>query len=336
MDLGYKLSAEEFGARELVDYAVQAEEAGFGFALMSDHFHPWVDAQGESPFVWTVLGAIGRATSRLAVGTAVTCPTIRIHPAIIAQAAATTASLMPGRFFLGVGTGENLNEHVVGQGWPAPDLRLGMLEEAIEVMRLLWKGEQVTHRGRFYSVDRARLYSLPDEPPPVMVAASNPGAVELAGRAGDAMINTEVEPELVESFASSGGKGKPRYVEVTVCVDEDERRARKTAREIWSLAGLQGMLFTELPMPSDFSAATEPVTEDQVAEVIVCGADVQAHLSALEEAEQAGYTHACVHQVGPRQREFFEFYQREVLPQWGRRATSGKRNGRARRAAAGR
>jgi coenzyme F420-dependent glucose-6-phosphate dehydrogenase len=314
IEVGYKLSSEEFGARELVAYAARAESAGFDFALISDHFHPWTDRQGQSPFVWGLLGAIGQATSRIRVGTAVTCPIIRTHPAIVAHAAATAASLMPGRFFLGVGTGENLNEHVVGCGWPAPGVRLEMLAEAIDVLRLLWEGGTKNHRGRHYTVEDARLYTLPDEPPEIMVGASRPRAVELAGESGDAMINPEVDPSLVRAFRSAGGKGKPCYVELSVCWAKDERRARKTAHEIWALAGLEGTLFTELRTPTQFEAAFKPITEEKVAEAVICGPDVRKHLEAIEKASRAGYTHACVHQIGPEQEGFFEFYESEVLP----------------------
>src|SRR5919197_5828657 len=176
MHIGYSLSSEEHPPKALVEQAVKAEEAGFELALISDHFHPWSDRQGQSPFVWTVLGAIAEKTSRLKLGTGVTCPLIRMHPAIVAQAAATVAAMMPGRFFLGVGTGENLNEHVTGARWPLPDERLELLEEAVEVMRILWQGGEQTHRGRHYTVDHARLYTLPDAPVPVYVAASAPNA----------------------------------------------------------------------------------------------------------------------------------------------------------------
>jgi coenzyme F420-dependent glucose-6-phosphate dehydrogenase len=312
--LGYKLSAEEFGPRALVDNAARAEEAGFEFGLISDHYHPWIDKQGQSPFVWTALGGIARATQSLKVGTAVTCPTMRIHPAIVAQAAATTAALMPGRFVLGVGTGENLNEHILGEGWPSADVRLEMLEEAIDVIRLLWRGGLQSHRGPYYTVEDARLYTLPDEPPPIMVAASKPGAAQLAGEMGDAIINTEVSKKLLQQFDEAGGQGKPRYVELGVCWAKDERTARKTAHEIWSLAATPGPLFTELPLPSHFEAAMEPLTEDMVAEAVVCGPDAEKHVARIREALDAGYTHVCIHQVGPDQEGFFRFYEREVLP----------------------
>ena len=210
MNIGYKLSSEEFGPAQLVEQAARAEAAGFEFALISDHFHPWTDRQGHSPFVWSVIGAVARATTRLRVGTAVTCPILRLHPALVAQAAATCALLMPGRFFLGLGTGENLNEHVVGRGWPPGDVRLDMLAEAVDVLKQLWRGKNVSHRGRHFVVEDARIYSLPSEPPPLMIAASRTHAAELAARVGDAMINVAVSPPLLERFDRAGGRAKPR------------------------------------------------------------------------------------------------------------------------------
>jgi coenzyme F420-dependent glucose-6-phosphate dehydrogenase len=312
-ELGYALSSEEHGPRELVRNARAAEEAGFTFALISDHYHPWTDAQGQSPFVWSVIGGIAEATDRLRLGTGVTCPTIRIHPAIIAHAAATSAAMMPGRFFLGLGAGENLNEHVVGEGWPAPDERLAMLAEAIEVIRLLWRGGYQTHRGDFYDVEQARLYTLPDELPPIAVAAGKPGSAELAGKSGDAFIGVAPEQELIDAYEQAGGKG-PRYGQITVCWAEDEAHAKKTAREIWPNAGLGGDLSYELPLPLHFEQATENVTEDDVAESVICGPDPEPHLEAIQEYERAGYDHVYVHQIGPDQAGFLDFYKREVLP----------------------
>src|SRR5687767_3809814 len=205
MELGYALSSEEHGPRELVEHARAAEETGFTFALISDHFHPWVDKQGQSPFVWSVIGGIAEATEELRLGTGVTCPTIRIHPAIVAQAAATSAAMLPGRFFLGVGTGENLNEHVLGDRWPETEVRQEMLEEAVAVIRLLWQGGQQSHRGRYYTVENARLYTLPEQPTPIMVAAGGPKAAELAGRIGDGFIGTSAERELLATFDRAGG-----------------------------------------------------------------------------------------------------------------------------------
>lgn len=317
MEIGYKLSAEEFPARELVALAARAEEAGFAFALVSDHFHPWTSRQGQSPFVWTVLGAIAHATSRIRIGTAVTCPTMRIHPALVAQAAATTATLMPGRFVLGLGAGENLNEHVVGAGWPPGDVRLEMLEEAVAVIRLLWQGGVRNHRGAYYTVENAQLFSLPDEPPPIMLAASRSHAAELAARDADAMINTQVSAKLVKHFQASGGKGRPCCVELSTCWASDEAAARRTAHEIWALAALPDPLFTELAQPSHFEAAFEPIGEDLVAKNVVCGPDPDAWLEKIRTAEQAGYSQVCIHQIGPDQEGFFRFWERELAPRLG-------------------
>jgi G6PDH family F420-dependent oxidoreductase len=315
VNLGYALSSEEHRPLDLVEHARLAEQAGFGFALISDHFHPWIDRQGQSPFVWSVLGGIATSTEQLVLGTGVTCPTIRIHPAIVAHAAATAAAMMPGRFLLGVGTGENLNEHVLGDRWPSVGQRREMLEEAIRVMRTLWRGEPTSFEGRFYRVDTARLYTLPDEPVPVYVAAGGPEAAQLAGEVGDGLISTAPERELVEAFEDAGGSDRPKLAQLTVCWASDEAEARRTAHEIWPNAGLTGPLAQELPLPSHFEAAAEMVDEDTVAESVVCGPDPQRHLDAIERYRQAGFDHVYVHQVGPDQRGFLGFYEREILPE---------------------
>ena len=316
MQLGYALSSEEHSPLALVDNARRAEEAGFGFALVSDHFHPWIDRQGNSPFVWSVLGGIAVQTEQLRVGTGVTCPTIRIHPAIVAQAAATAAAMLPGRFFFGAGTGENLNEHVLGQRWPPTARRRELLEEAIELIRELWRGELTTHRGAHYTVENARLYTLPAEPPDIVVAAGGPEAAELAGRIGDGLVSTQPEPDLIAAFEAAGGAGKPRYGQVTVCVAASEESARKTAFTWWPNAALRGTLGEELPLPSHFEDACAMVTEDDVAEVVVCGRDPARHAEAIDRFVDAGYDHVYVHQVGPDQDVFFELYEREILPSY--------------------
>jgi G6PDH family F420-dependent oxidoreductase len=314
MELGYALSSEEHGPNDLVRNATAAEDAGFTFALISDHYHPWVDAQGHSPFVWSVIGGIAQATERLRLGTGVTCPMIRIHPAIIAQAAATSAVMMEGRFFLGVGSGEELNEHILGDRWPAPPVRLEMLEEAIEVMRLLWQGGYQSHTGKHYTVEQARIYTLPDEPPPIAVAAAQPKAAELAGRLGDAFVGVAPEADLVKEFEQAGGKGKPRYGQVTVCYADTEDQARKTAFEVWPNAGLEGPLSQELAIPEHYEAAVKLLSEDDVAETVICGPDPEPHLEAIREYEEAGYDHVYVHQVGRDQTSFLRFYAEEILP----------------------
>lgn len=315
-ELGYALSGEEHQPNDLVRYARRAEEAGFSFALISDHYHPWIDKQGQSVFVWSVIGGIAQATSQLRLGTGVTCPTIRIHPAIIAQAAATAASMMPGRFFLGVGTGENLNEHILGDRWPVHEIRSEMLDEAIEVIRLLWEGEMESFWGAYYTVENARIYTLPEELPPIMVAASGEQSAELAGNIGDGLISTAPKAKLVNTFRESGGAGKPCYGQLTVCWAESEAEARCTAYEFWPNAGLQGELTQELPTPAHFEQAVATVREEDVAERIVCGPDPKQHLTQIQKYVEAGFDHVYIHQVGPDQEGFFRFYEREILPKF--------------------
>ena len=314
MDVGYAISSEEHRPLDLVRHARRAEECGFPFALISDHYHPWVDRQGQSPFVWAVIGGIAEATDGLRLGTGVTCPTIRMHPALVAQAAATAADMLPGRFFLGVGTGENLNEHILGDRWPSASERLEMLEEAVEVMRELWRGELTTFEGKHFRVEDARVYTLPDDPIEVVVAAAAPEAAELAARTGDGLVSTAPDPEVVEAYLRAGGEG-PRFGQLTVCWALTEEEARRTAHELWPNAGLEGPLSQELPLPSHFEEAAAMVSEDDVAERVVCGPDPARHVEGIQEFVDAGFDHVYVHQVGPDQDGFFDFYVREVLPE---------------------
>jgi coenzyme F420-dependent glucose-6-phosphate dehydrogenase len=311
---GYALSGEEHPPAKLVRNARLAEEAGFDFAMVSDHYHPWTDRQGNSAFVWGVIGAIAQVTERISLGTGVTCPTVRIHPAIVAQAAATAAAMMPGRFWLGVGTGEALNEHILGDAWPSAGVRREMLEEAIEVIRELWRGEVTYHHGRHYTVDGARVYTLPEEPPPVYVAASGPQATELAGRIGDGLVSLAPERETVELFESSGGAGKPKIGQVEVCFATDDEQARRTACEWWPQTALSGELTQVLPMPAHFEQAVATAREEDVVEKVTCGPDPDRHAEAVQKFVDAGYDHVYVHQVGPEQEGFLRFYAQEVLP----------------------
>jgi coenzyme F420-dependent glucose-6-phosphate dehydrogenase len=313
MKLGYALSSEEHGPLDLVKNAQRAEQAGFSFAMISDHFHPWTDRQGQSPFVWAVLGGIAATTKSIQVGTGVTCPTIRVHPAIIAQAAATAAAMMPGRFWLGLGTGENLNEHIVGERWPPPPVRLEMLEEAMEIIRHLWEGDWETFYGEFYTVEYARVYTRPEKPPPMIVAAGGPRTAELAGRMGDGIIAVTPEAGLVEKFRAAGGKGRC-IGQMKVCWARSEAEARRTAYEWWPVVALKGGLGAELSLPRQFEQASEMLSEQDVAGQILCGPDPQAHIQRIREFAEAGYDHVYVHQVGPEQEGFFEFYEREVMP----------------------
>lgn len=312
MRVGLKLCSEERTATALVADATRAEEAGFDFVAISDHFHPWIGAQGESPFVWSVLGAIGAVTERVEVGTAVTCPTIRVHPAIVAQAAATVATMMPGRFFLGVGTGERLNEHVTGERWPPTDARRGMLREAVAVMRELWTGEQVTHRGEHYLVEGARLYSTPDEAPKVFVAASGEASASLAAEIGDGLIGLAPDGEMLQRYRSDAGTEAPAYAEITVCWNADADEGRRIALERWPNAGVPGALNAELALPSHFEQAATLVRADDL-DHIVTGPDPQPYLDVAREYAGAGYDGVWFHQVGTDQEGFTEFVRAEVL-----------------------
>ncbi len=312
---GYFLSSEEFGPRELVAQAKRAEQAGFECLWISDHFHPWTEKQGNSGFVWSMIGAIAEATESIPLTTGVTCPTLRIHPAIIAQATATSALLLgEGRFNFGVGTGEALNEHIFGDAWPAIDVRLEMLEESLEVIRKLWTGQQVTHRGKHYTVETAKLYSIPDAPPPIYISGFGPKAIRFAAEHGDGYCNVEPNPEPVELFRSSGGGDKVVQGGTKVCWGEDEAAARRTAWETWPNEGLEGELPQLLPTPAHFEQATALVTEEMVAESVACGPDVDRHVAQLQAYVDAGYDEVFVQQIGPDQEGFFEVYEREVLP----------------------
>ncbi len=325
-ELGYSLSSEEHGPNELVRYAQRAEEAGFTFALISDHFHPWTNKQGNSPFAWSVLGAIAQVTKKLRLGTGVTCPTHRYHPVILAQAAATIGTMMPGRFFLGVGSGENLNEHIVAEGWQPADVRLDMLDEAVDVIRHLWEGGVKSYYGDYFIVENAQIFNLPDPLPPIYVAAGGDESAELAGQIGDGLISTAPKKQLLQTFDSAGGQGKPRIGQLTVCWAADEKQARRTAFEWWPNAALKGQLSQELPLPENFEEACELATEDQVAQEIVCGPDPQRHLDKINKFVEAGYDQVYIHQVGPDQEGFFRFYQKEIIPKFQReRQTSPAR-----------
>jgi len=314
MRIGIHFSTEELTPQQILAAASQAEEAGFELLTISDHYHPWTHEQGQSPFVWSVLGAIAQVTERIEVGTAVTCPTVRIHPAVVAQAAATTAVMLEGRFFLGVGTGEALNEHILGDAWPAWEERAEMLVEACEVMRSLWSGEQLTHRGDHYDVDRAQLFTVPESPPPIVVSGFGPKAARLAGAIGDGYMNVQPDAKLREAFAGAGGRDKPCYGKLDVCIANSVAEARRTAHRTWPTTALQGELAQLLPLPTHFEQATASVTEEQVADAVICGADPQLHVEGIERYAEAGFDHVIVQQYGTNQDAFLRLYRDEVLP----------------------
>src|SRR5687767_4563754 len=315
VEIGYFLSSEEHTPRELVHQAQLASDAGVGSVWISDHYHPWLDEQGESPFVWSVIGAIA-ATTPLAVTTAVTCPTMRIHPAVIAQAAATCAVLLDGRFELGVGSGENLNEHIFSDVWPITDQRLDMLEEAVEVMRELWTGDEVTFRGRHYTVENARIYSLPERPPEVHVSGFGPKATDLAARIGDGYVSVMPNKELVDLYRSRGGRG-PASAGIKVCWGPDEEECAKTAHRLWRTSGVPGELSQELRTPALFDQAATLVTVDKVRESIPCGPAVDPIVKAVREFVDAGFDRVYINQIGSNHADFFRFFERELVPALG-------------------
>lgn len=315
IQLGYASSSEEHSPKELVEHLVQAEDKGFSFALISDHFHPWVSAQGHSPFVWAVLGGAATATKKIQIGTGVTCPIMRIHPTILAQAAATVAAMMEGRFFFGLGTGENLNEHIQGHRWVPHDIRVEMFQEAISIIREMWKGEVTNHWGKYYTVEDARLYTLPKQLPPIMLAASGEKAAELAGQLGDGLISTAPDAKIVETFRKAGGRNKPRYAQITVCWAKTREQAMDTAYKIWPNSGLQGDLNTELRTVKHFEQVTAMVKKEELAEKVVCGPDPEPYLELLQKYIDAGFDHLYIHQVGPDQAGFFTFFERELRDQ---------------------
>jgi G6PDH family F420-dependent oxidoreductase len=312
-EVGIFFSCEERSAREIADGAARAEEAGFRSAWISEHFHPWNDAQGQSPFVWSVLGAVARTTEAMRWMTAVTCPTVRTHPGIVAHAAATTATLMPGRFRLGVGSGEALNEHVFGDRWPHADVRLEMLEEAVAVIRLLWEGGFKSHRGRHYTLEAARLYSLPDEAPAILVSAFGPKSIALAGRIGDGFVTVGPDAAAIESYRAHGGSG-PISGGLKVCWGEDREACVRTAHRLWPNDALPGELAQVLPSPRHFEQASQLVDEEQIARAVPCGPDPQEHIAAIQEYVDAGFDEIHVGQIGPAHDGFVDFYGREVLP----------------------
>ena len=310
LKLGYKLMSEEHGPKELVKNAVQAERVGFDFAAISDHFSPWIEEQGHSPLAWSVLGAIAHATEQLGLMTAVTCPTMRYHPAIIAQGAATLALLSNDRFTLGLGSGEHLNEHVVGLGWPGIVERHERFVEALDIIQGLLSGELTNYRGRYLYLENARLYDRPNVKPPVVIAAGGPKAARLAGEKGEGLMATEPRRDLIDAF----GKKGPRYAEVAMCCAKDEAKARETAHKYfrWSMTGWP--VQAELPDTKGFDAASKHISPEVVAQKISCGPSVDQHLEAIRNFIKAGFDHIILVQIGPEQGFLFDLFERELGP----------------------
>ncbi|MCQ6246033.1 TIGR03557 family F420-dependent LLM class oxidoreductase [Streptomyces sp. SID8361] len=312
---GYTMMTEQAGPRQLVDDVVRAEQIGFDFSVTSDHYFPWLDSQGHAPYAWSVLGAAAQATSSIPLTTYVTCPTVRYHPAVVAQKAATLQLLSEGRFRLGLGAGENLNEHVVGQGWPSADVRHEMLEEAIEIIRALFDGGYLTHRGTHYDVDSAKLWDLPDQPPPIGVAVSGPRSCGLAGRLADMLIAVEPKPELVADFERDGGAGKPRIGQIPVSYDPDRDAAIARAHDQFRWFGSGWKVNSELPGPASFAGSTQFVRPEDVAASIPCGDDVEEFTELIRPFVDAGFTDVALVQIGgDHQRPFLDWAEKQLLP----------------------
>lgn len=315
VSIGYTMMCEQSPPDRLVRDIQRAEDAGFDFSVISDHFNPWLEEQGHSGYAWSILGAASQATSRIPLMTYVTCPLIRYHPAIVAQKAATMQNLSGGRFRLGLGAGENLSEHVVGHGWPSVGQRHEMLDEAIEVIALLLGGEQVNHRGTYYQVESARLYDLPDERVPIGVACSGPDSCAIAGRRADLMIATEPEAELGELFDAAGGAGKPRVGQMPISYDvsRDAALARAHAQFRWS--GLGWPVNAELPTPASFESATASVRPEDVAQQVPCGPDVDQVVEQAKAYVDAGFDELALVQIGGDQQEAFcAWAEKDLLP----------------------
>jgi len=314
MRIGYALSSEELAPDVMLRAAVRAEEVGFRTAWLSDHFHPWIDAQGESPFVWTMLGAIGARTSRLRLGTGVTCPILRIHPVIIAQAVATTTALLgDDRFFFGVGSGEQLNEHVTGEPWPTAPVRLAMLEEAIDVLRELWGGDEVSYYGDHFIVEDARIYTLPDAPPPIYVSAFGPKALSLAIERGDGWVSTSADQESMQRWRNERGDA-PALAQLKVAWAPSTDEARRLVIERWPTSGLSGELSQELRTPKLFEQAVQPLTDETIVGRTPVGPDVQSYVDTISEYAEAGFDELYLTQIGTDQQGFLDFCERELFP----------------------
>jgi G6PDH family F420-dependent oxidoreductase len=316
VDFGYTLMTEQAEPRQLVRYAAEAERAGFDFEVMSDHYFPWLDEQGHSPNAWATLGAVTQATDRVELMTYVTCPIMRYHPAVVAQNAATVALIAgEGRFCLGLGAGENLNEHVVGAGWPPVNVRHEMLGEAVEIIGELFAGDYVNRNGAHYRVDSAKLWDCPDGGVPIAVAVSGDQSVESFAPVADAMVAVEPLPELVGRFDAAAGTSLPKIGQQPICwgPNRDTAIARAHDQFRWFAGGWK--VNAELPGTAAFAAATQFVRPDDVAGAIPCGPDVAAHVEAVRPFVDAGFTHVALVQVGgDTQPDYVTFAERELLP----------------------
>nr|WP_055506167.1 TIGR03557 family F420-dependent LLM class oxidoreductase [Nonomuraea pusilla] len=317
IQIGYTMMCEQTPPRQLVEDAATAERVGFDYAVISDHYFPWLEEMGHSPYAWSVLGAAAQATERIPLMTYVTCPIMRYHPAVVAQKAATMGVLSEGRFTLGLGAGENLNEHVIGEGWPPVDTRHRMFAEAVRIIRELFGGGYVTFQGEFYDVDSAKLYDLPEERVPIGIAASGGASAELAAQYGDLLVVNDPMREVVAAFNAMGGEGKPVYGQLALAYDSDAEAARERAHRLWRWAGVGGWkVMSELPGPVNFEAASGTVRPEDVAGSVPCGNDVEAVVRGVRAYAEAGFTHVALVQIGhDQQQPFFDWAEKELLPE---------------------
>jgi G6PDH family F420-dependent oxidoreductase len=313
VQIGYTLMSEQRSPRELVSDAVLAEQAGFDFLVASDHFHPWLEEQGHSPGVWPVLGAVAQATSRIPFMTYVTCPTGRYHPAVIAQQAATVQLLSEGRFSLGLGAGENLNEHVTGALWRPADVRHEMLREAIEIIRALWAGSWTNYRGEHFTVESGKLYDLPEVLPPIGVAGSGAQSAALAADLGDYLIGTEPKPELRQSYLDAGGTGE-LVGQFPVVFGPEPDQARQLLRDQFRWAALGWKVQAELPGPAAFDAASRLVRPEDMGDVGAWGPDVAPYVDRARAYADAGFDRLALVQVGPDQEAFCGWFAEVLQP----------------------
>ncbi|PZS08339.1 MAG: LLM class F420-dependent oxidoreductase [Solirubrobacterales bacterium] len=315
---GYTMMCEQSRPDQLVADVRRAEEAGFDFSVISDHYQPWLPTQGHSGYAWSILGAAAQATERIGLMSYVTCPILRYHPAIVAQKAATMQILSGNRFRLGLGAGENLNEHVVGKRWPSAGVRHEMLSEAVDIIAALLHSdsdETVNYRGRHFDVESARLWDPPGERVPIGIAVSGPDSCRLAGSKADLMVAVEPKPELGEMFDAAGGSGKPRVGQVAVAYDADRDAAVERAHAQFRWFGLGWKVNADLPNPDSFEGATQFVTPGQVAEALACGPDVDEHVEKIKPFIDAGYTEVALVQIGAEhQEQFTSWAERELLP----------------------
>ncbi|QKW34459.1 TIGR03557 family F420-dependent LLM class oxidoreductase [Actinomadura sp. NAK00032] len=315
MEFGYSLLCEQTPPKQLISDGVEAEEAGFDYVTISDHYFPWLEDQGHSAYAWSVLGALAHATHRVPLVTLVTCPTMRYHPAVVAQKAATMGVLSDGRFILGLGAGENLNEHVVGRDWPPVDVRHAMFGEAVEIIRRLFGGGYVNYRGEHYRVDSAKLYDLPDRPVPIGMAAFGPQAGRLAAEHADILMSDQPVGDVVRLFGEQGGAGKPVYGMIPVAFGEDRDECERRAHRIWRFSAPAWKVMSELPGPVNFEAATKTVRPEDVVASVPCGDDVGDYVEAVRQWADAGFTHISFCQSGPdHQKDFRTWAEADLLP----------------------